>query len=93
MNQNSQKTVERLIDNLTPEQEKKLIKLIESDDLFIFLAWLQSAKVVGSGVGVVSMLMRKIIMAIVWLLVPIVVIKWLLSGEVTSQEILKWLGR
>lgn len=93
MNQSTQKTVERLIDKLTPEQEARLLKLIENEDLFLFLAWLQSAKVVGTGVGVISLMVRKAIMALVWLLVPIVVIKWLISGEVTFQEIVKWFGK
>ena len=83
----------RFIDRMTPEQEARLERLVDDDDLLTFLAWFQSAKVVGRGIGVFTTLVRKGIMALVYILIPLVVLKWLLSGEITLREVLQWFGR
>ena len=93
MNDQKREKLIRFIDRMTPEQEKRLERLVEDDALFLFLAWLQATRTVGSGLGILGMLARKSIMALVWILTPIVVMKWLLSGEVTLQEIVKWFSK
>lgn len=93
MNDQRREKFIRFIDRMTPEQEKRLERLVDDDGLFLFLAWLQASKTVGKGLGFLGLVARKSIMALVWILTPIVVMKWLLSGEVTLQEIFKWLGK
>lgn len=93
MNDQRREKFIRFIDRMTPEQEKRLERLVDDDALFLFLAWLQATRTVGSGLEILGMLARKSIMALVWILTPIVVMKWLLSGEVTLQEIFKWFSK
>lgn len=90
MNDQKREKLIRFIDRMTPEQEARLERLVEDDALFLFLAWLQATRTVGRGLGFLGLVARKSIMALVWILTPIVVMKWLLSGEVTLQEIFKW---
>ena len=93
MDRERQERLIRFFDKMTPEMEDRLFRLIEDDHLLLFMAWVKSAKVVGSGISLFSMLVRKSIMALVWILVPFTVLKWLLTGEVTLTELFKWLGK
>lgn len=93
MNEKTQQKVLRFLDRMTPEQEARLERLVDDDALFLFLAWLQASRTVGRGLGFIGMVARKGIMAAVWILTPIVVVKLLLSGEITLQEIAKWFAK
>lgn len=93
MNQQTRDKVVRFLDRMTPEQEARLERLVDDEALFLFLAWLQATKTVGKGLGFLGLLARKGIMALVWILTPIVVIKLLVSGEITLQEIARWFAK
>lgn len=92
--------MEKVAVHLDKKQMDKLDRLLSSPAILRLLVWMESLDKIASGVDTASAgvkwlagVVKNAVTALVWIVVPFIVLKMIWAGELNWGDIVKWFAK
>jgi hypothetical protein len=92
--------MEKVAVHLDKRQLEKLDRLLSSPAIMRLLIWMEALDQIGKGVGKASSAVKwlasgvkNMVTALVWIIVPFIVLKMIWAGELNWGDIIKWFAK